>query len=191
MIVASPSQSLYQLPVKRSPPDLTVMVSAAPPAKPSASVAGAADLEFLEAAEVEVAGVGARAFGRVDAFELRLVLLAEAVGEEAGLRAGARAADVVGRHLHAGRLRHRRPDVARVRDLGEQLLGEVRADRRRRRVDDGRFAGDGDRFLQRRDLQLLIDGQRLVDDDANAFALDASGSRRARRSGRRRPAAAR
>ena len=43
---------------------------------------------------------------------------------------------------------------------------------RRRGVDDRRFAGDRHRLLQRRDLQLLIDGQRLVDDDADAFALD-------------------
>ncbi len=134
--------------------------------------AGAADLELLEAAEVEVAGVGAGAFGGVDAFELGLVLIAEAVGEEAGLRAGARAADVVRGHLDAGRLRHGGPDVARVRDLGEQFLGEVGADLRRRRIDDRGCAGHGDRFLERRHVQLLIDGQGLVDDDAHAFALE-------------------
>jgi hypothetical protein len=39
-------------------------------------------------------------------------------------------------------------------------------------VDDGRLAGDGDGFLKGRDLQLLIDGQRLVDHDPNAVALD-------------------
>ena len=59
LIVASPSQSLYQLPVKRSPPDLTVMLMLVPPPKLSAPRPGAADLELFEAAEVEVAGVGA------------------------------------------------------------------------------------------------------------------------------------
>ena len=57
-------------------------------------------------------------------------------------------------------------------NLGQQFLGEVGAHRRRRGVDDRRRAGDRDRLLQRGDLQLLIDGQRLVDDDANALALD-------------------
>ena len=51
--------------------------------------AGAAELKLFEAAEVEVAGVGAGAFGGVDAFELGLVLIAETVGEEPGLGAGA------------------------------------------------------------------------------------------------------
>jgi hypothetical protein len=36
LMVESPSQSLYQLPLRRSPPDLTVMASDAPPAKFSA-----------------------------------------------------------------------------------------------------------------------------------------------------------
>ena len=66
--------------------------------------AGAADLEFFEAAEVEVAGVGRRAFGRVDAFDARLVLRVEAVGTEARLVTGVRAADVERGHLDAGRL---------------------------------------------------------------------------------------
>ncbi len=43
---------------------------------------------------------------------------------------------------------------------------------RRRGIDDRRGAGDGDGFLQRRDLQLHVDRQRLVDDDANVLALD-------------------
>ena len=169
MIVASPCQSLYQLPVKRSPPDFTLIGHRGAAGEVLGTVAGAADLELLEAAEVEVAGVGADAFGRVDAFDLRLVLDVDAVGDEAGLRAGMRAADVVGVSSEMpGRLRHRGPDVARVRDLGEQLLGEVGANRRGRTVDDRRVAGDRHRFLQGRDLQLLVDGKRLVDDDANA-----------------------
>ena len=36
VIVLSPSQSLYQLPEKRSPPDLTVMLMLVPPPKLSA-----------------------------------------------------------------------------------------------------------------------------------------------------------
>ena len=132
---------------------------------------GAADLELLEAAEVEVAGVGVGGLGGVDALEPGLVLVVHPVGAIAGLVAGARAADVVGGHLHTRRLGHRRPHVARVRDLGEQLLGEVGAHRGGRGVDDRRLAGDGDGFLQRGDLELLVDAEGLVDDDADAFAL--------------------
>ena len=131
--------------------------------------ARAADLEFLEAAEVKVAGVGGRAFGGVDAFHAGLVLRVEAVGAEAGLCAGVRSADVERRHLHTGSLGHRRPHVAGVRDFRQQLLGEVRAHRRRRGVDDRRSAGHGHRFLQRGDLQLHIDGQRLIDHDAHVL----------------------
>ena len=36
----------------------------------------------------------------------------------------------------------------------------------------GRGAGHGDGFLQRRDLHLHVDGERLVDDDADVLALD-------------------
>ena len=134
--------------------------------------AGAADLELFEAAEVEVAGVGGGAFGGVDAFDARLVLRVEAVRAEAGLVTGVRAADVERGHLDAGRLRHGRPDVAGVRDFGQQFLREVGAHRGRRGVDDRRGAGHGDGFLQRRDLHLHVDGERLVDDDAHVLPLD-------------------
>jgi hypothetical protein len=79
-----------------------------------------------------------------------------------GLRAGARSADVVAGHLESRRLRHRRPDVARVRNILQQFLREVRADGRALDVHDRRFASDGHRFLQRRELQLRVDAQCLV-----------------------------
>ncbi len=101
VIVASPSQSLYQLPVKRSPPDLTLMFSTAPPAKLSASAPAPPTWNSSNAAEVEVAGVGVGAFGRVDAFESGLVLLVDAVGADS--RSGCRCASRRRRtrHLHA------------------------------------------------------------------------------------------
>ena len=111
------------------------------------------------------------AFGRVDAFHLGLVLGVEPIRAEAALRAGVRSADVEHAHLHARRLRHRRPDVARVRNLGQQLLREVGAHRRRRGVDNRRVAGHGDGFLQRGDLHLHVDGERLVDHDAHVLPL--------------------
>ena len=85
-------------------------------------VAGAAELELLERSEVEIAGVGIGAFGRVHALDAGRALLAEAVGDESGLRAGVRTTDVVSRHLESGRLRHRRPDVSRIGNLGQQFL---------------------------------------------------------------------
>ena len=83
-----------------------------------------------------------------------------------------RAADVEPLHLDAGRLRHGCPHVARVRDLRQELLRKVGAQRGRGAVDNRRRAADRDGFLQVRDLHLLIDGQGLADHHANAFALD-------------------
>ncbi len=135
-------------------------------------VAGAAELELLERPEVEVPGVGARAFAGVDAFDARRVLLAHAVGHVAGLRAGVRAADVVAGDLESRRLRHRGPDVACVGNLGQQLLREIRPDRRGRRIDDRRFTGHRHGLLQRRHGQLRIQRQRRVDHDADVLAGD-------------------
>ena len=137
-----------------------------------AHVAGAANLHLLEAAEVEVAGVRVRPFGHVDALEQCLVLPGHAVGLIAGLRAGARSAHVIAGHLETGRLRHRGPDIARIRDVLQQLFREVRADRGALDIDDGRFAGNRHGFLQRRQLELDVDRQRLVQAKADVFALE-------------------
>ena len=137
-----------------------------------AHVARAAQLEFLEAPEIEIAGVSVCALGHVDAFQQRLVLVADAVGLIAGLRARVRSADIVRGHLKPRRLRHRRPDVAGVRDVLEELPGEIRADGGALDVHRRRFAGDRHRLLQRRQRQLRIDAQCLVEAEPNLFTSE-------------------
>ena len=118
-----------------------------------AHVPRAAELEVLEAAVVEVAGVPRGRLGHVDPFEQRAVLVAEAEGLETGLGAGVRAAHVVALHLEAGGLGHRRPDVPGVRDVLEEFLGEVHAGGGGLHVHHRRLAGDGDRLFEGADLK--------------------------------------
>ena len=136
------------------------------------AAAGPAELELLERAEIEVPRVGVGALGGVDTLEARRALLADAVGDEAGLRAGVRAAHVVAVHLESRGLRHRGPDITRIGDLGQEFLGEVGADGRRRGVNDGRLARHRHGLFEGGDVELPIDRQRLADDDADAVALE-------------------
>ena len=83
-----------------------------------------------------------------------------------------RAADVIGRDLHAGDQLGERPRIAAGRDAFENFLVHhrllhVRADVHRRR-----FAGDGDRLADRADFHLAVDGRDERGADAHVRTLD-------------------
>ncbi len=155
------------------------------------AVRAGADRHFLERSVVVVEARGAGAFGHHHAFDHRPVLIGfGVVGRIAGLRARGAAADVDALELHGGRGRHDRPQVACVRQRRQLLRVEVGDDARCLLIDDGRFAGDGQGLLHRRNLHLHVDRRVEADGDAPASRARWSRSPASRRRGDIRPAAA-
>ncbi len=116
---------------------------------------------------VPVAARAAGPFGRIRPLDDDAVLVALAEGGVAVLLVLVAAADVEARHADAGGLRQRAPDVGRGRHADELRRVQRVAEPGRLRVDDRRRRGHGDVLLERRQLQLPVDGQRLPEREAD------------------------
>ena len=140
-------------------------------------------LDVVERVEVVVEARGAdrRRVADVDAVQERRVLRAgraaraERALQAAGCAADVRPADHEARHLRFDE----RPDVAAAGRALNQLLAQVDADVRARRVDGRRRAGHGDVLGEARDLHREVDRRRLADEHDDVLAVDRLEPRRA------------
>ncbi len=101
-----------------------------------------------------------------------LVVVARSVDAQRALLHRLRAADVVGVHLHARDDLGERPGIAPGRDAFENRLVHHRLLQRRLDIDGRRLAGHGDGFLQRTDLEPVVDRDREAGADGDVAPLD-------------------